>query len=132
MDALVVDAITTRVATGFALLPDRGTVAENLTHLARDVRDRLLSPEVVALLRVLVARMTHSEALAVYAREFWPSQVRIWVDVVESAVQRGELPRGVDAEAVAAAIYGPLYLGALMDDPLDDDLIDRVIKSSLT
>ena len=131
MDELLADAITLEMAKGIPR-PLEGDVQTDLIRLAHEVQDNLTTPEVSALLRVLVERAPYSETLALCSRALWQDFCDRWLDVLNEAVSKGSLPRRLASREVVSAILAPIFLRALlMVDTEDVDDIDRLVRQAL-
>jgi hypothetical protein len=54
------------------------------------------------------------------------------VDVLLGGIERGELPAGTDAEVLADALAGPIFLRRLMgDEPIDPTAVRHLVEQVL-
>jgi hypothetical protein len=51
--------------------------------------------------------------------------------LLAAAVGRGELPADADLEAAILGLYGAMWYGLLLDEPLDDALAVRLARLAL-
>ena len=60
---------------------------------------------------------------------FWARRLTLSAEVVERAIQRGELPASTDANLVIETVIGPLWVRLLLTgEPITEDLADRVVE----
>ncbi|MBL1075640.1 TetR/AcrR family transcriptional regulator [Nocardia sp. 2] len=95
----------------------RGDLLANARLVAKTLTDTRQGP----LFRALIAAATGDEATAAALHGFYRTRLDEWSPVVESAVARGELPRGTDAHAVLSAVSAPLYYRLLASGAAIDD-----------
>lgn len=113
-------------------IPDTGTLEEDLFALLSQIFDLLRRPEVQRILRT-VAALDSRNADAVETRnQFWRSRFAGSADIVERAVERGELPKGTDAGEFIEFLVAPAYLRVLLlDRPIDDPLLEQSVRLTI-
>lgn len=88
--------------------PDNtGSLRGDLTALNRDIQTSLTERPSIA--TALIAASFRSEDAARALRRLWEDRYERCEIVVERAIQRGELPPGIDARALLIAATAPLY-----------------------
>lgn len=86
--------------------PNTGSLAEDLRVLLARVVAFASSPGGLTLARLLAAEMENADVEAL-ARSIRAEIVAVWVDVIASAVLRGEIPPGSDGRLIADLIMSP-------------------------
>jgi AcrR family transcriptional regulator len=110
-------------------IPDTGTLHGDLGALARGVAANLGSPAGARRTLSIVAAAASSDDLAASMHEFWVRRLALAVPIVERAVQRGELPGGVDPILVVEAVVAPLWLRLMLTgEPIDADVAGRIAE----
>lgn len=123
---LVADALSER-SQQHVPVPDTGTLAGDLTALARAVAANIGSDVGAAMARTLVAASITSTEIADTAASFWVERLALTATIVERAVERGEIPSDTDPNLVIEALIGPLYVRLLLTgEPIDEDFARRV------
>ncbi|WP_329252286.1 TetR/AcrR family transcriptional regulator [Actinoallomurus sp. NBC_01490] len=108
-----------------------GSLEDDLRANARLVRKTLADPRQGALFGAIIAAATSDTRTAEALHRFYARRIREWVPCVEEAIDRGELPKGTDAEEVVRAVSAPLYYRFLASgDPLDEATADRAAKAA--
>lgn len=125
--ALTADATSIHSADAVPI-PDTGTVVGDLQLLAREVVANIGSEGGSRRSRSIVAAAATSDELADAMHEFWADRLALSAQVVERAIQRGELPASTDANLVVETVVGPIWLRLLLTgEPISDDLADRIV-----
>jgi AcrR family transcriptional regulator len=128
--ALVLEAMLER-SSATVQPPDTGSLRNDLLALAGAIATNLSSPQVLAILRTLVAA-SHEPAIAAAARLYWRTRFDLVAQVVNRGIERGELPAGSPPDMIIEALIGPLYLRALVtQEPLDEEFVRRCAGSAL-
>lgn len=108
-------------------IPDTGSLREDLRALMRAVVANLKSQLARGVLRVLVDE-AHDAELRAAAIDFWRERFALVTELINRGIERGEVPRDVDADLMIEALIAPLYLRLLVTlEPLDDEFLDRVV-----
>lgn len=123
---LVVDAIL-HITTG----PEPDLPADPrgaLRVLLSAASGALTSPGAMAVLGSLLAEQRHDpELLAAFkARVFDPRRVIIH-RVVEQGINRGEIARDADREAIDSLLFGALLARAILGEPMDETWVERIM-----
>lgn len=130
--AVVMEALLTTVEPDIAF-PDSGSVRQDLVEqagaLARLLTERPLGQMVLALL----GQAQDDADLASALREGWQQPRRdAGREVLQRAVDRGELRAECDLELVLDGVYGPIYLRLLFGHaPLDGHDLERLVDQAL-
>jgi AcrR family transcriptional regulator len=90
------------------VVPDSGSVQEDLRRWARSIVAMLTAHDSGAVVRALFSTGETPELLDL-RRRFYRARAALVVPIVERAVARGELPPGTDAEEVIKQVGAPLY-----------------------
>lgn len=126
--ALVADAVAEQSAEAVPI-PDTGTIAGDLQALARDVVAFIGNEGGARRSRSLVAAAAFSDELAEGMHAFWADRLARSGEVVERAIERGELPPGTEKNLIIESLIGPLWVRLLLTgEPITDDLADRVAQ----
>ncbi|MEV4619724.1 TetR/AcrR family transcriptional regulator [Asanoa sp. NPDC049573] len=132
---LVMTAIERHTAMAMADNPDpadTGDLRDDLLGRIRAMRDGLMGQDAGLLLGLLTA-MRHDAGLASIVRAQMIDDKRQAFDpAIDRAVERGELPEGLDRAMLAEVSSAMLFSRAFVTgEPLDDaflaDLVDRVL-----
>ncbi len=126
-DTLVLDAVLQR-ASQRVPIPDTGSVRGDLLELAREIIANNSTPETQAVIRAFVAEAPRQSALAAGGREFWAARFTADRQIIQRAIDRGELPPATDPDLIIEALLGPLYLRLLITrQPLDTTYAERLV-----
>jgi len=109
---------------------DTGSLLGDLTAINQEVFDALAEPSSVT--RALIDASFRSEQAAGALREFWRDRYRRCAVVVERAVQRGEVPPGIDGQRVVVASTAPIYHRlVLWREPADPALVEEAARDAV-
>jgi AcrR family transcriptional regulator len=115
--------------------PDTGDLARDLRLHLRRLARFLTNSDAGAVFRALAGQAQHDPDLARRLRAEHLSHQRARDRLpLERAVERGELPRGVDLDLVVDQLVGPIYYRVLVTgqpvpESFTDALVDAVIGS---
>jgi len=127
-EALVADALSEAAARDIPT-PDTGSLRGDLLELARRVARVITSGDGR---RIFAAFAAGSPELGEVARSYWEARFRSHQAVVERAVARGELPAGVPANELVAALVGPLVFRSLLShEPIPAAFVRRTVDRVL-
>ncbi|HUH07881.1 MAG TPA: TetR/AcrR family transcriptional regulator [Egibacteraceae bacterium] len=130
-EALLADALLSLSAAEVPV-PDEGDVRADLVALARRIRDAISSPVGRSIVAAFSSGGRDSD-LADVSRRFWRARFEATGAIVERAVQRGELPPGVDAQEIIESIAGPVWLRIFgPGEDVDDDRLARLVDIVVT
>ncbi len=122
---LIVDAALAD-AEAYSLVPDTGSLREDLLALTRKLADRINSPAGRAFMRALVMdrRGPHDEETRIMV---WRARFAVVRPVLDRARKRGELRDGVNTLAAVQIVLAPLNMrGLYSDTPIDDRYCEAV------
>ncbi|WP_068065107.1 TetR/AcrR family transcriptional regulator [Nocardia xishanensis] len=129
--ALIAEAVTELAAAGNPM-PDTGTLRGDLRLLAEQIAQLISGPGIARLVGTTIALSADPEVAAA-RRHFWEDRFQRSSQVIGRAVERGELPEGVNARSVIETLSAPLYFRLLVgDEPLDSAFIARCVDDTLT
>ncbi|WP_205698040.1 TetR/AcrR family transcriptional regulator [Conexibacter sp. SYSU D00693] len=125
---LLADVAVSRL-TGGLVVPDTGSLAEDLRRWAHAVRTDLSDPDSLTLLRTLLGSAALGSPACTACLEDRRTQLAAMVE--RERERGGEAP---DAEVLLETLLGPVYFRALFDEgPMDpqhlDALVDRVLRT---
>jgi AcrR family transcriptional regulator len=108
-------------------VPDTGSLAGDLTALARAVVGNIGSEIGTNMTRTLVAASSTSREVAEVTAAFWAERLDLTAGIIDRAIERGELPARSDAHLILETLIGPLYVRLLLTgEPIDASFADRV------
>ena len=109
-------------------IPDTGSLSGDLRATLANLTRLLTATVSGRAVGMLAAEIQRNPELAAAHRAFIVQRRRSTAGVVQRAVERGELPPGVDAELLADLAIAPVFHRALITgDPLDDAFLDAVV-----
>lgn len=110
-------------------IPDTGTIADDLRLLAREVAANIGTEGGARRSRSIAAAAATSDELATAMHGFWANRLALSAEVVERAIQRGELPASTDANLIIETVIGPLWVRLLLTgEPITEELADQVVQ----
>ena len=126
--SLVVEAFLAAVAPEIHF-PDTGSIREDLRSQMRRLVRVMNSPR-GQIIRSIIAGGQMDEEVAEAFRTNWVEARRVEArPVIERAIRRGELRRGLNADLVLDALYGPLYFRLLVrHDPLTRQFAESIFE----
>jgi AcrR family transcriptional regulator len=125
---LVADAASVHSADAVPI-PDTGSLLEDLRLLARSVAANIGSEGGARRSRSVVAAAATSEELTKSMQAFWANRFTSSAEIVERAIERGELPPTADANLIIETLVGPLWIRLLLTgEPIDNDVADQVAE----
>ena len=125
---LIADAVRVQSAENVPI-PDTGALIGDLRQLARDVAANIGTEGGARRSRTIIAAAASSDELAAEVHTFWAHRLALCAPIVDRAIDRGEIPDGVDADLIIEAVVGPIWLRLLVTgEPIDDDLIDGIAR----
>lgn len=105
-------------------IPDSGDLGDDLLALARAVAANISGPGGARRSRSIVAAAATSDDLAETLHRFMDNRMARSEPIVERAVDRGELPAGIDPRAVIEPVVGALWFRLLLTgEPIDDGFV---------
>jgi AcrR family transcriptional regulator len=113
-------------------IPDTGTVEGDLVILLGGLRDNISKGLLARVLPQMVAASQVNAELADAYRQFVAQRRRRTVVALQRAMERGELPPGIDLDLVQDLLSGPLFYRTLMSGAVsDDDVVATVVATVL-
>ncbi|MUM17886.1 TetR/AcrR family transcriptional regulator [Mycobacterium sp. CBMA271] len=112
---------------------DTGALESDLRHHLNATTRFLLADDAGAVFRALIGQSQHDPQLAdsFRARYLREQQARDQIPI-SRAVERGELPDGVDAARLAEQLVGPLYYRVIVTgETVDDTFLDGLVEDFL-
>lgn len=110
-EALILEALREQARENVPV-PDTGDLREDLIHLARDAVRNAVANEPI--LRASISELAHSGAVAHVTRQFWQERLTLDGQIVQRAIERGDIPPDTNARSVIEAVLGPLHLRFLI------------------
>jgi AcrR family transcriptional regulator len=127
-ETLIIDALFARTQHDLPI-PDTGSLRGDLVAAARSLAELLSSP-IGALFARASALTVDDPDLAATRDRYWAS--RFADTVVRRAVERGELPPGVQPRPAMDMLAGALHMRAMLThEPLEPDLPERLADAVL-
>ena len=130
--AMVTELIRTRVVDELPLPPATGSLRGDLRGLLGAFRDQLASPLVARIALALLAEASHDGALAevIYAEAAAPRRAAARA-ILQGAIDRGELPAGLDPELGTDLLIAPLVFRTLVTrGPSDDEYLETLTNAT--
>ena len=114
-------------------IPDTGSLVEDLRMLAREVVANIGTDAGSRRSRSIAAAAAASDELAEAMHGFWAHRLALSAEVVERAIERGELPASADANLIIETVIGPLWIRLLLTgEPITEQLADQVVDLVIT
>ncbi len=132
----LVRAALTQLVSAPPPLPDGGSLRADLRAIARATADSLRSPAGQTLVRLGYAGPLEPEVMEIF-RAVAAAQNATWAQVLERAIQRGELTRGADLmlllEAIGGALMHHIFLSRRpADEAFLSQLVDVLLDGALS
>jgi AcrR family transcriptional regulator len=129
LSAIVLDAVSDLTAQHLAP-PDLGTIQADLEHHFRAVTGSWDDPQIATLTRSLI--LSAPADTIPHRHAYWDYRASALGELLTRAVQRGQLPEGIDTWTVLETIAGPLWMRFLVTHlPIDDDVIAAAVRRGL-
>jgi AcrR family transcriptional regulator len=129
-ETLIIDALFARTEHDLPI-PDTGSLRGDLIAAARSLAELLSSP-IGALIAGASALTVDDPDLAATRDRYWASRFAFADTVVRRAVERGELPPGVQPRPAMDMLAGALHMRAMLThEPLEPDLPERLADAVL-
>lgn len=126
--ALATDAATEHSAEAVPV-PDTGALLTDLQALARSVVANISTERGKRQATSLIVAASSSDDLATGLHEFWNHRIRVTAEIVERAIERGELPTDTNANLIIETVIGPLWFRLILTaEPLTDAIADQVAE----
>jgi AcrR family transcriptional regulator len=108
-------------------LPDRGALRLDLLALLREAVERASTCEGQTVHRMITLEIDNAEVASI-TKSLREEYHAPWIEVIERAVARGELPERSDARLVVDMILGPVFSKLRLREPVDDDFLVAVVN----
>jgi AcrR family transcriptional regulator len=129
--ALVADAVLAVSAVQVAV-PDTGSLRSDLRRLGREIRDAISTPLARAIISAL-AQPGASDEVAGVNRRFWEARFAATARIVERAIERGEIPKGVRPRFVMESLAGPIWFRVfVVAEPAEDRFVHRLVDAVIS
>ena len=129
--ALIFDAVG-RCAGESLPTPETGSLREDLVTVLGRLAVALGDDDWCSTMRSLVDAAQRDPELARLHAETVAERRRPLTDVLERAMERGELPADLDVERAVAVLAGPLFYRAMVSrERLDEDVVAWVVDGAL-
>jgi AcrR family transcriptional regulator len=130
--AMLTELIRDRVTGTIPAAPDTGALHTDLRDLLASIRRQLASPLLARIGAGLLAEASHDDALAEVLYTGVAAPRRAAADaMLRSAIDRGELPAGLDTELAADLLIAPLAFRMLvMRGDSDDEYLDALTNAT--
>jgi AcrR family transcriptional regulator len=126
-DALVIDALDSR-GDRHSPISGTGSLRTDLRIFAEDVFAKLTSQHGKAMLKSLVSAVDQSPDILEKVQSFWRERLDAGAAVVESGIERGELPPDTSSDLVIEGLLAPIYLRVLLSgQPVTADFLEQFI-----
>ena len=131
VDVLVADALDRGRDVDWPA-PDTGAVEGDLIALATEVVDAFTDPATRAVPIGLVAAALHSDRAAEAKRAYYDARHEAAAAIAARAVERGELPPGVDARELVRQTCAPIFYRVFVSgEPVDRATAERAGRAAL-
>ena len=129
-ETLIIDALFARTEHDLPI-PDTGSLRGDLIAGARSLAELLSSP-IGALIAGASALTVDDPDLAATRDRYWASRFAFADTIVRRAIERGELPPGVQPRPAMDMLAGALHMRAMLThEPLEPDLPERLADVAL-
>jgi AcrR family transcriptional regulator len=131
-EELVLDALL-QLGERRVPIPDTGSLRDDVLKFAREIASSLATPEADAVVRAAAADPSTDSKLVDAVRAFWAVRFPLLSEIVERAIERGDLPHGTAPKPIIELLLGGIYLRLLVTrEPLDDaflvELADSIVS----
>jgi AcrR family transcriptional regulator len=129
-ERLVLDALNQSMQP-FDLI-DTGSLRGDLDDYLRELARRMATGKASDVLPDLIAASVRDANLRASLDEYVRHRRQPLQTILGRSVDRGELPADADVEVLIDALIGPfVYRRLLSHDPVDDDFVDRLVRTVL-
>lgn len=124
---LVSDAVGLQ-ASEHVPIPDTGTLAGDLRELGRAVVANITSEVGARRSRSIVGAASSSDELSQQVYALMRNRLQMSVPIVERAIERGELPPGIEPRRLLDPIVGTVWFRLLLTgEPTTSDDLDTIV-----
>jgi AcrR family transcriptional regulator len=125
---LLLEALLERGRTQVPIL-DTGSLRSDLHAYAKSIAASAQTPEIEAAIRAVASVSDHDSPIAEAARSFWAARFKLASQIVDRAIERGEIPPGTDPHVVVEAIVAPIYFRLLLSgEKIDRRFVERLAE----
>jgi AcrR family transcriptional regulator len=126
--ALIADAFASSTSRNLHF-PDTGSVRTDMSQQMRQVAKIFRSRRGRIVSAMLGGGQSDPDLIAAFRNRFLRPRRREAYATLQRAIERGELPRGLDMDIVLDALYGPIYMRFLIrHDDLSPRFIDHLCR----
>lgn len=122
---LVAAALRSASASALAA-PDTGSLRSDLLELLRRHVALFATAQGRLIGRMMMVELDHPDVAAL-VRTLREEKLAPWLDAIERAKARGEIPRGSEATLMVDMILGTTFAKIRRDDPVDDAFLRAVV-----
>jgi len=131
VEGLAADALDLAGAEPWPV-PDTGTIEGDLRELTRLVLDGFADPEMGPVSTAFIRASARDPVVARALRAFFAARHEQSALLVTRAVERDELPEGIDAADLIRTAVAPLYYRLFVSgEPVDEQVADRAAAAAL-
>jgi AcrR family transcriptional regulator len=128
-EELVIETVLTQMDVTIPL-PDTGSFRVDLQEFLRTSATFLESPEGILLTRSMFATMNQTDSRV--RQIYWAARFSHTGELVQRAIERGEVAPKFDANVLLTALTGALYVRMLvLEAPLDQPFLDNLAQMLL-
>ena len=129
--AMLAELIRDKVAAALPPVPDTGALHTDLRELLATFRGQLAHPLVIRIGAGLLAEATHDAALAEVLQTGVAAPRRVAARaILQAAIDRGELPHGLDLELGIDLLIAPLAFRMLVvKGPAGEEYLDALTRA---
>ncbi|MEK1942611.1 MAG: TetR/AcrR family transcriptional regulator [Pseudomonas sp.] len=113
-------------------LPDTGSLHGDLTALLVDIHTAIASPLVAGLLQAAVSQGRDAEVVKRSRMQFWSERFAMSGQLVERAIERGELPPSTEPRQLLELASAPLFFRAVLTgEAIGRDEIAQIARRTI-
>jgi AcrR family transcriptional regulator len=128
-ERLVLEAMLEQVGRHVSV-PDTGSLRDDLLALAVTAAANSARPEVAAMARAVAAQAPHDPELAAANEAFWAERLALDAEIVERAIERGEIDAATEPTQVIESVLGPIHLRLLLTGrPVNRSFLERTVDT---
>ncbi|HGN1722250.1 TPA: TetR/AcrR family transcriptional regulator [Pseudomonas aeruginosa] len=113
-------------------VPDTGTLHGDLSSLLISVHAAIASPLIAGLIQAAITQNRDKEMIKRMRAEFWATRFAVSGQLVERAVERGELPPGTSSRQFLEFASSPLFFrGVITGEVLSQAEITEIARRTI-
>ncbi|RUT29607.1 TetR/AcrR family transcriptional regulator [Paenibacillus zeisoli] len=125
--AVVMDGFLSAAAARLPV-PDTGTVLQDILEHATNMARFMLRREGTILLEIIGEGQVDSALAEAFRTRYIQPRRQEFRDMLDRAVQRGELEKSLDIALLTDLLYGPIFYRLLVTgDPIDEDYVKQLV-----